>query len=431
MPLRPLILLAVLLLAGCSSPRLSEEPTVWSVTRVLLDSGASGGYEHWEPMAVTDPHDPDHLVVATTEVNPLEDTLQQGFLGAFVSHDGGQTWSRSLVPRGGPAYTTYYDPVLLVDHKTGDILLTGLGITAVEPQVPAWLRSGYDLLQWRSTDGGLTFVGPDVIWQSSGLDVMEFVTGRYVDVDFRGADKQWMAQAPDGTIALVWSLMLGNPTDEPLADRFDLVLMLSRDGGRSWEEPAVVYSGGFPGFAVPLLAEAGWFLAFYDYGPEHYVVASSADQGATWSIETFGGPVVDRPYVSIQESEGKVTVYGECMDKGRSLVCAATQGPAGWSQEPVSTPSDALTVVQTAKARDGAIGMAWFASDIPDADALLFRSSRLAEPLKLDNLGRPSWHAGHYIGLTPTRQGFMAVAPNFNGEPTLVAYLVEPVSAAP
>lgn len=414
--------------SGCLTAPFAEESRVF---HLMMDRAQ--GYEHWEPTVVTDPRDSLHLVAASTEYR--EGALDLGRIVAFASFDGGRTWSRTVPPVDVRAHNTYFDPVVLVERETGAVILTGLGIRAAEPPVPAMARTGYDLLAWRSEDGGRTFGAPTVLATGSGLYVEEFTQGSYANANFVGADKQWTAQAPDGTILLAWSHMVAATLDEPTTDRFDLVVSTSRDAGRSWSDPTVVERGGFLGFAYPFVTTTGeWLIAAVEYTASEIHVATSRDEGATWEVEVIG-KTPGWPYLSIQElrtadGSGSLVLFAQCGAEGAYRVCAYERTRAGaWGGPvPLTPASPGETVVASVALADGSVAVSWFEQDGSDAHAhlgWLRRFGELESVVRIpDALGRESAGAGHYVGLAVSGETIVSIWPRFGEANGLHAYLV-------
>ncbi|MBA2241475.1 MAG: exo-alpha-sialidase [Chthoniobacterales bacterium] len=174
-----------------------------------------------EPHIARAPSNPDFLIA----------TFQEGRFtgggavdcGYAVSHDGGLTWTRALIPNltttSGGRYLRATDPVAGVDLN-GTAYLNTLGATNIQFTTGAVVVS-------RSTNGGNTFNPPVVVYQSPNTTFFP--------------DKNWMAintfagTPTAGRIVVTFSLFnTGSINGAPIMRSF------SDNGGLTWSAPAAI-----------------------------------------------------------------------------------------------------------------------------------------------------------------------------------------------
>jgi hypothetical protein len=229
--------------------------------------------------------------IARSQVDPelLVTTFQEGRFtdggavdcGYSVTHDGGLTWTRALIPglttkTGGP-YFRASDPVAGIDLSERIFLCTE-GATNNAFSTGAVVVS-------RSLDGGATFSAPAVVFQPTD------------NSDF--PDKPWMAvntfgnTAHVGRIVVTWTLF-GTTDASPIYRAY------SDDHGVSWSAAAPIHDidtqaqGSQPIFLPDgRVAAVYWNFADSGFGgddalaaPEEIDVALSNDGGVS-----FGAPI--------------------------------------------------------------------------------------------------------------------------------------------
>src|SRR4051794_7491852 len=156
-----------------------------------------------EPHIARSPTNPDFLLGAFQDGRFTDGGAVD--CGYAVSHDGGLTWTRALIPyisttSGGP-YLRATDPVAAIDLN-GRAFLNTIGATNSQFTTGAILVS-------RSLDGGLTFEPPAVIYQSPNASFFP--------------DKNWMAinnfggTSTAGRIVVAFALFgPNNPNGAPI-----------------------------------------------------------------------------------------------------------------------------------------------------------------------------------------------------------------------
>jgi hypothetical protein len=172
-----------------------------------------------------------HIARAITNEDFLAGVFQEGRFatsgavdcGYSISHDGGLTWTRALIPNltmtsGGP-YFRATDPVVAFDLNNNVYLET---LVATDAQ----FVNGAVVLS-KSTNGGASFAAPVVAYQTSNNSVFP--------------DKEWMAiNTFDGTptagrVLVTFSLFSNvNSAGAPI------MRVYSDNGGASWSSPLAI-----------------------------------------------------------------------------------------------------------------------------------------------------------------------------------------------
>ncbi|MGI8432181.1 MAG: sialidase family protein [Chthoniobacterales bacterium] len=176
-----------------------------------------------EPHMARSPVDPD-FVVATFQEGRFTDGGAVD-CGYSVTHDGGLTWTRALIPNlttasGGP-YPRATDPVAAID-------LGGRIFLNTEAATDPAFSEGVILVS-RSTDGGASFAAPAIVFMPN--DGVSF------------PDKPWMAvntfagTTQAGRILVTWTLF-GASGASPIYRSF------SDDHGVTWSAAAPIHGTG-------------------------------------------------------------------------------------------------------------------------------------------------------------------------------------------
>lgn len=221
-----------------------------------------------------------HVARSFTDPNLLVAIFQEGRFedggavncGYAISHDGGTTWERGLIPHliasldGGP-FERASDPVAGVD-LAGTIYLNTLGINrraqGLHPTI----------VLTKSLDGGRTFSAPLTVVTSTTASVM--------------LDKNWMAvntfpATPQaGRLAVTYTRFetLEGSQFTPIA------VTLSDDGGVTWTPPTVVSPPHCQGSQPVFLPDGSLAIVYWNFaGPSGHrlEVAHSPDGGGTFA----------------------------------------------------------------------------------------------------------------------------------------------------
>jgi hypothetical protein len=227
-----------------------------------------------EPHIVRAPSDPDFLLAIVQEGRIT--TGGAANCGYAVSHDGGLSWRRALIPNlaktSGGIYDVASDPVAAIDHN-GVAYLNTLGVR--EPG-----RLGTALVS-RSTDGGQTFGNPVVVYESPNNEFFP--------------DKNWIAVnsfagTPTAGRVVVTFTLFSNAAGSRTRP---IVRSFSDDGGQTWSplaflhDPTTESQGSQPAFLPDgKLAVSYWNFNKSDTLADDFIEIVISDDGGT----TFDAP---------------------------------------------------------------------------------------------------------------------------------------------
>jgi len=275
---------AMVALAGCDN---SAQPSVPSLSPPRLISGPSSSSglcagqaqspgRPAEPSLAADPHDPRQLVASWLENRPTNDV---GTVVA-VSHDTGQTWRQSALPRlltcDGGNYIHTSDPWVSIGAD-GIVYVAVLGTRRATSAGTA-----HDIAVTASRDHGASWDAPVVVETATAPPLQP--------------DKETILADPrrPGTAYAVWADYQVVTGVEPSVTQ--VMFARTADGGRSWSTPAAIYSGNDEAQNHQLLMTAGGVLldVFVEGSslpgtphppplPVKIRVERSTDQGKTWS----------------------------------------------------------------------------------------------------------------------------------------------------
>ena len=224
-----------------------------------------------------------HIARAPTNEDFLVGVFQEGRFangggavdcGYSVSHDGGLTWTRALIPHltmtsGGP-YFRATDPVVAFDLNNNVYLET---LTATDSQ----FVNGAVVLS-KSTDGGASFASPVVAYRPGSNSVFP--------------DKEWMAintfagTATAGRLLVTFSLFSNINSDGAPINR-----VYSDNGGATWSSSAAISTETTLQGSQPLyLPNGNCVVVYWNFGTtqqpgERLEAVISTDGG-----NTFGSP---------------------------------------------------------------------------------------------------------------------------------------------
>jgi hypothetical protein len=225
-----------------------------------------------------------HIARSHADADSLVATFQEGRFatdggavdcGYSISHDGGLTWTRALIPNltttsGGP-YPRATDPVAGI-NLSGNIYLNTLVATD-----PNFINGA--VVVSRSTDGGATFGSPTIVYQPPNNSVFP--------------DKNWMAintfpgTASAGRIVVTFTLF-SNVSSEggPIYRAY------STNGGATWSSIANVNGSdaNLQGSQPVFLPNGNLVIVYWNFGSsgspgERLEAVISSDGGVT-----FGTP---------------------------------------------------------------------------------------------------------------------------------------------
>ena len=226
-----------------------------------------------------------HIARATTNEDFLVGVFQEGRFasgggavdcGYSVSHDGGLTWTRALIPNltqtsGGP-YFRATDPVAAFDLNNNVYLET---LVATDPQ----FISGAVVLS-KSTNGGATFASPVVAYRPGSTSFFP--------------DKEWMTvntfpgTATAGRLLVTFSLFSNINSDGAPIRR-----VYSDNGGATWSSASAISTETTLQGSQPLyLPNGNCVVVYWNFGTsqqpgERLEAVISTDGG-----QSFGSPHV-------------------------------------------------------------------------------------------------------------------------------------------
>ena len=224
-----------------------------------------------------------HIARATSNEDFLVGVFQEGRFangggavdcGYSISHDGGLTWTRALIPQltmtsGGP-YFRATDPVVTINLINTVYLET---LVATDPQ----FINGAIVLS-KSTDGGATFAAPVVAYRPGSNSVFP--------------DKEWMAintfpGTATGSRLLVTFSLFSNIN----SDGAPITRVYSDNGGATWSSPAAISTETTLQGSQPLyLPNGNCVVVYWNFGTtqqpgERLEAVISTDGG-----QSFGPP---------------------------------------------------------------------------------------------------------------------------------------------
>jgi len=266
--------------------------------------------------------------VAVSPVNPLNlvavwRDFRLGYrqVGVGVSHDGGYTWTDSLLQN--VPYVWVSDPGITVS-RDGTFYLVVLGfISTSQPN---------GLFVFRSATGGETWEGP--------FTVVDGVAGAFEDKELIACDR---TEGPfSGFLYVPWARFTSGSR---------IVVSRSTDGGASWSAPVNVSSGSYTQWPVAAVGPNGEvYIAWVDlysgirldvsldggstWGTDRLVTATDGYGAVNGGIDVFTFPAMD---IDITDGPRRGTMYMAFMDwtAGYSetdlYFIKSTDGGATWS----------------------------------------------------------------------------------------------------
>ncbi len=293
-----------------------------------------------------------HIARSPVDSQFLVATFQEGRFtdggavdcGYSVTHDGGLTWTRALIPNlttvtGGP-YLRATDPVAGID-LSGRVFLNTEGATAAN------FSEGIILVS-RSLDGGTTFGSPVVVFQPQNKS------------DF--PDKPWMAinifpgTAHVGRILVTW-------TEFGTTDASPILRSYSDDHGVTWSPALAIHSANLStqGSQPLFLPDGRVAIIYWNFqggGGEEIDMVLSNDGGATFSPPTpvtsvirYTPPSIRSgvflPSAATDRTNGNLFVVYQALDAAfnpRVLFTKSTNAGATWSA-PIAVTDNPNTAV--------------------------------------------------------------------------------------
>jgi hypothetical protein len=284
-----------------------------------------------------------HITRSVANADSLVATFQEGRFatnggavdcGYSISHDGGLTWTRALIPNltttsGGP-YPRATDPVAGI-NLSGNIYLNTL--VATDPN----FNNGAVVVS-RSANGGVTFGPPTVVYQPPNNSVFP--------------DKNWMAintfpgTASAGRIVVTFTLFSNVSTEgAPIYRAY------STNGGATWSSIANVNAAdaSLQGSQPVFLPNGNLVIVYWNFGSsgspgERLEAVISSDGGVTFgtpkriaSATEYNEPNIRTgsflPSAVSDRTNGNLFVVYQAILSGnaRILFTKSTNGGNNWS----------------------------------------------------------------------------------------------------
>jgi len=265
----------------------------------LLDCDSVG--PHNETTIAVNPTNPANIVAAShTYLYNLDKqsalALLRIFTEAYVSKDGGQSWTNVHPPHGSYRFLT--DPALAFD---ADGHLYWSNVASHDSVAGAF--SDVSVIVERSDDGGITWTDPVTVAAGNGT-----ISNGGSNVQFN--DKDWIAvdrgtSGYSGSVYVTWARQ---EYRKDVQTESPIFLVRSRDGGATWTSGTEI-SGSSPlcsgqgatgpttrcdqndaGFSSPIVAPDGTvYVAFLNHQAQggtlrdQVLIVSSTDAGDHWS----------------------------------------------------------------------------------------------------------------------------------------------------
>ena len=210
-----------------------------------------------------------------------------GYSLISTTTDGGRTWSTPRILYNPKTPEEFPARGKILVNRDGSLLNVFALISADTNPDPNAVRSlPTQELALRSVDGGKTWSQPITIGTTGGRDIHDPVTGQGMNIyDTFPAE----AVAPNGDVYVTWS--------QPGATSSRVVVARSQNGGRTWSSH---YLGVDGQASLPTIGVAGdgtVAVTYYKssgassngFWPTQVILASSRNQGRSWSSQPIGG----------------------------------------------------------------------------------------------------------------------------------------------
>jgi photosystem II stability/assembly factor-like uncharacterized protein len=228
-----------------------------------------------------DPTNPQNLIGGANDYRYFVQSEQRydGSAAAYVSHDGGATWSNVFMPgiseEAGGTYQGVGDPAFAWDPSGGVVYYANIAFNRTANPDTGHSAFASSISVSRSFDKGDSWETHYVI-QDDDPSVFH--------------DKEWIAVGPDGSVYVAWARFRfgkGGPfgyLESPI------VISKSTDQGVTWSTPQVISAGPYAQFATPVVASDGTVYVSYELWNNpvgvaggRAFIAKSTDGGATWT----------------------------------------------------------------------------------------------------------------------------------------------------
>lgn len=254
---------------------------------------------HSEPHISMNPLDHDNLVAGSKMYVNLE--RYQFRIGTYASFNGGKTWQdNGHLPGYGPEPTPAEcqpNPSQTPDQPESCSFTTSDVWTAFDDEGNAYAMvlvspggasgpAGWSMNVHRSSDGGRTWSAPFVIhdhFQNPVLQAVFLDDKNAIAVDnFTTIDGR-TNRAKDGSIGTMYACW---ELDSSPGVFQELVVAVSRDGGRTWAPPVPVSTTETRdiGCQISVDRRGVAYVSYFDYGRNQMRYVRSTDHGTTWSV---------------------------------------------------------------------------------------------------------------------------------------------------
>jgi hypothetical protein len=230
-----------------------------------------------ETAIAVDPANPKHLVVGANDYRVCCDStaLNDGTGWAYVSNDGGASWTDVQVP-GLTVQTgdSAGDPAMSIGPD-GTVYYANIVFSRISP------TSGVAVSV--SHDGGLTWDAPNMVAFNNAANFFN--------------DKELVAAGPDGSVVVTWTRFDSGAHGESYL-RSPIVMAISRDHGHTWNRQGSEVSDEAHPFdqgSYPVFGPDGALYVAYEggtpttgYATDVTVMARSTDLGLSFSNVEIG-----------------------------------------------------------------------------------------------------------------------------------------------
>jgi BNR repeat-like domain len=230
-----------------------------------------------------DPTNPNNLVGGANDYRyflPSEGRYD-GSGAAYVSHDGGASWTNTFIPgvseAAGGTYQGLGDPAFAWDPSGNAVYYANIAFNRVANPATGHSAFASSIVVSKSVNDGDTWT-TDFVIESDDPNVFH--------------DKEWIGVAPNGDVYVTWALFRFQPKGKTGLGGYEaspIVFSKSTDGGQNWSAPREI-TGPFAQFSTPAIAPDGTVYVSYEEWNNpvgrnggRAMVARSTKGGSTWT----------------------------------------------------------------------------------------------------------------------------------------------------